>query len=197
MDKMFKAQKIILMICFVLKSSFGNDEGFKVDNWKFHFIPGTAMGLFMALAVPLTGPYKNTYLAYNFEANYALPGNETYYEYPPLLGRNVDRKLVYTALETKMRSYGYLGKPCMLRTICELASSSSILHANGIFGDILHIIFTPSSSENNDLEGDYEIAEEVGRQMKNCSKYSRKCTVSFLSLISWLEKSFQKKTIDK
>ena len=56
------------------------------------------------MAVPLDLPNKNAYLAYNFEANYPLTGNETYFEYPPLIQRRIDRKLVYTALETKMES---------------------------------------------------------------------------------------------
>ncbi|KAL3272360.1 hypothetical protein HHI36_013839 [Cryptolaemus montrouzieri] len=179
----------LFLILSFIGFSIANDADFKIENWKFHFVPGTGMGVFMALALPLGGPYKNAYLAYNFEANYEVPGNQTFFEYPPILGRNIDRKLIYTALETKLRSNGYFGKACLLRVICELSSSHTVLHANGFLGDLLHIIFTPSSSDNGDLEGDYEIAEEVGRQLKDCSKYSKKCSTSFLDLITWIEKS--------
>ncbi|XP_044758933.1 uncharacterized protein LOC123316777 [Coccinella septempunctata] len=186
------SSRFFLLGFFFLKCKAIDDADFKVDNWKFHFIPGTGMGLFMALALPLGGPYKNAYLAYNFEANYLVPGNETSFEYPPLLGRNIDRTLIYKALETKLRSIGYMGKPCLLRIICELASSHTILHANGILGDILHVVFTPSSSKNPDLEEDYEKAEEVGRQVGNCSKFSKKCRTSFLDIVTWLGNSIQK-----
>ncbi|XP_045476533.1 uncharacterized protein LOC123682143 [Harmonia axyridis] len=183
------SQFLLLSIFLFIVSSAIDEEDFKVDNWKFHFIPGTSMGLFMALALPLGGPYRNAYLAYNFEANYQVPGNETSFEYPPLLGRNIDRTLIYQALETKLRSIGYSGKPCLLRIICELASSPTILHVNGILGDILHVVFTPSTSKNKNLEEDYEIAEEVGRQLKDCKKFSQKCDTSFLDLVTWLGNS--------
>ncbi|KAJ3640055.1 hypothetical protein Zmor_003375 [Zophobas morio] len=164
------------------------DDKFRVPNWKFHFLPGTGMGLFLAVAVPLDLPNKNAYLAYNFEANYPLPGNETYFEYPPLIQRRIDRKLVYTALETKMESNGYPGRPCLLRTICEAARHTT-QYANGVLGDLIHILFTPSSSNNTDLPSDYEEAEKHGSKKSDCSRYNKNCTVSFLDLISWIGKS--------
>lgn len=65
---------------------------------------------FLALAVPINIPNKSVYMSYLFEANYNLPGNETSYEYPPIIEKSIDRQLVYAALETKMNSYVFKNK---------------------------------------------------------------------------------------
>ncbi|XP_044256518.1 uncharacterized protein LOC123006250 [Tribolium madens] len=176
---------VISVVTLVLVVQNSADDKFRYPNWKFHFLPGTAMGLFMAIAVPLDLPNKNAYLAYNFEANYPLPGNQTYFEYPPLIQRRIDRKLIYTALETKMESNGYPGRACLLRTICEAAQHST-QYANGILGDIIHFVFTPSTSNNTGLLSVYEEAEKQGSTQSDCRKYNKNCTVSFLDLISWI-----------
>ncbi|CAH0562492.1 unnamed protein product [Brassicogethes aeneus] len=153
------------------------------DNWKFHFPAGAGIGV--TVAIPLDLPNKNAYLAYNFEANYALPDNATSLTYPPIIERGIDRAFVYNALETKMNTSGYPGKACLLRTICE-ASTHTVEHNNGVLGDILHIIFTPSTSKNFNLSTEYETAEIMGRTTSDCKDYNRNCTISFLDLISWI-----------
>lgn len=47
-------------------------------------------------------------MAYNFEANYALPSNTSRFDYPPTINRKskmftIDRKLVYDAIEAKLK----------------------------------------------------------------------------------------------
>ncbi|XP_065169573.1 uncharacterized protein [Atheta coriaria] len=142
------------------------------------------MGLFLAIALPLERSHS-TFMAYNFEANYALPNEVVEYEYPPLIERKAkmfDRRFVYDAIESKMKMYGFPGKNCLLRTICE-ASEETVQH-NGVLGDILHIIFTPSSSKDN-ITNEYELAEVKGRE-RSCKEYNKNCTISFLNVISWI-----------
>ncbi|XP_022901217.1 uncharacterized protein [Onthophagus taurus] len=192
---------------------------FTFYNWKFHFPPGSSMGLFLALAIPLDIPNKSVYVAYNFEANYLLPYNVTQDVYPPIIERNsvrsgdkdekkeakdnnviettktkkkmfkgVDRKLIYDAMESKLESHGYKGRPCLLRLICETALHS-ITETNGVLGNIFHVVFTPSTSINNGIDLIYEKAEVHGATVNNCDEYKKNCTVSFLDLISWMENS--------
>lgn len=64
----------------------------------------------MAVAIPLSLEGNGAYMAYNFEANYALPNNNSHFEYPPIIYRKsktfmIDRKLVYDAIETKLKRY--------------------------------------------------------------------------------------------
>lgn len=62
--------------------------------------------IFLAIALPLELPSNSAYLAYNFEANYALPNyTQTELQYPPLLSREVSRKMVYDVLELKLKKW--------------------------------------------------------------------------------------------
>ncbi|XP_055678115.1 uncharacterized protein LOC129786888 [Lutzomyia longipalpis] len=92
------------------------------------------------------------------------------------------RKKVYKILENKFQSHGHPGKPCLLRAICEEAHEPINAH-NGVLGDVIHIVLTPSSSEREDLQEEYYRAEELGHS-GNCSKYSKYCSKSIIDYIS-------------
>ncbi|KAK4881539.1 hypothetical protein RN001_004858 [Aquatica leii] len=149
------------------------------------------MGLFLAIAVPLELPSTNVYLSYNFEANYNLPENQSTYDYPPIVSDRslgINRKNVYNALEFKLNSHGYPGKQCLLRTICEAAEYA--LDGNGVLGDIIYVLLSPSASKNENLSPDFENAEKQGKIKKSCTVYEKQCPISLLGLISWLETTF-------
>ncbi|KAK2586398.1 hypothetical protein KPH14_010685 [Odynerus spinipes] len=138
------------------------------------------MGIFFALAIPLDDPVS-TYamsVAFFFEANYKLPTKEdTDLE---LKGesrkqRSIDRSTVYSMLESKLESIGYPARQCLLRTICETAQASWNLNA-GVLGDILRILFTPSSSRAEaDLRAEYAEAEKVDVTTRECSEIYSTC----------------------
>lgn len=70
--------------------------------------------MFIALAVPIELPNENVFVAYNFEANYLLPGNESEtVEFPPLItdeeearhtNKKIDRNRVYSVMEAKLQA---------------------------------------------------------------------------------------------
>ncbi|GLV45050.1 uncharacterized protein CBL_14377 [Carabus blaptoides fortunei] len=178
-----------------MTSIFFNVHCLEETNWVFHFPQGTTIGIFAALAVPVDIPNKSVYVAYNFEANYGVPGNETTrVEFPPLLAdevasrsaqpniSNIDRSLVYQVLESKLNKYGYKGQSCLFRAICESAMSSFV--HNGVLGDIMHIIFTPSSSKERNYPSTYFDAEANGKHKNNCIQYYKNCSISLLDMIS-------------
>ncbi|XP_033338199.1 uncharacterized protein LOC117227228 [Megalopta genalis] len=149
-------------------------------------------GLFLALAVPLEDPYKSISIANFFEATYNLPTNVTdeyFWTQTELarkrrsVSRNLDRATVYQLVENKFISYGYQGHECLLRAICETSEHS--LRHNGLIGDILHVIFTPTSSRHEELPQDILQAEVVGRN-GGCSKYQPQCPVGLFDLIGVL-----------
>ncbi|XP_053996791.1 uncharacterized protein LOC128886171 [Hylaeus anthracinus] len=148
----------------------------------------SALGLFLALAVPLEDPYKSISLANFFEGSYSLPTNvsEEYFwgeGRQTRERRSLDRSTVYQVLENKFISYGYQGHECLLRAICETSEHS--LRHNGLIGDILHVIFTPTSSRHEELPQDILQAEVVGRN-RGCSKYQPQCPVGLFDLIGVL-----------
>ncbi|EFN73783.1 hypothetical protein EAG_06425 [Camponotus floridanus] len=153
--------------------------------------------IFVAIAVPLENPLSSISLSYFFEANYVLPPNITYFEPWTELKRKkrtIDRATIYRVLESKFERQvrkqtairydsGNPGRECLLRAICE--TSEYPLRHNGIIGDIMHVIFTPSASRHEELPQDVVEAELVGRN-GNCSKYQPQCPQGLFDLIGVL-----------
>ncbi|KAF4519443.1 hypothetical protein B566_EDAN008670 [Ephemera danica] len=147
-----------------------------------------------ALSLPVR---KNVNVAMNVEANYVLPYNITQF-YPEYqkgslwtegVGRldngfGITRRRVYATIERFMTQFGLNGQACLLRAICETSESS--LRHNGLFGDLLHIMFTPSSSKSEDLPDSYARAEEAGTRGQDCSQVYPECTSGILQLFTML-----------
>lgn len=107
-------------------------------------------------------------MSYNFEANYNMPTDSTDFTQGILKkGDNdqiheaearktrdisattalvpkrssISRKKVYRTIELNLQRYGFAGKRCILRMICDLAETP-LAHENGVLGDVLQLIFT-------------------------------------------------------
>ncbi|CAH1132229.1 unnamed protein product [Ceutorhynchus assimilis] len=132
------------------------------------------MGIYAAVAVPVQDSGNiDLFVAFFFEAYYLLPYNETSFEFPPSVDRSFGRRSIYESIQAKLESRGYPGKNCVLKAICEAASYTT-LHANGIVGDLMHLLFTPSASEerNDSYFFEYREAEVTGWEQQNCEKYN-------------------------
>ncbi|XP_012232295.1 uncharacterized protein [Linepithema humile] len=159
------------------------------------FPEDSRMGLFFALAVPLDDPESSMSVALFFEAEYKLPTNVIDIELPSKDGddrarRNTDRRrtinrtMIYTMLESKFKSMGYPGRQCLLRSICETKRRDVHIH-NGLLGDLLRIIFTPSSSALEDLRQEYIDAENVKESVECLRMYS--CELNIYDFITFPE----------
>nr|CAI5842417.1 unnamed protein product [Callosobruchus analis] len=96
--------------------------------------------LIATIAVPLDIKAPgDVILSLILEANYNLPQNQTSFEYPPILGES-ERTLIYKMFERKIEEFGYPGKECLKRTICEAAQIPT--KSMGVVGDIAHILLT-------------------------------------------------------
>ncbi|XP_060804522.1 uncharacterized protein LOC106143302 isoform X2 [Amyelois transitella] len=159
------------------------------------FTPSTQWGVFITVSMPLH-PETTVSVAWFLEANYYNVDNATYFE--PLLGdiatlsrnkRSVStqingftRSFMYTALEKLLQNHGAKGRPCLLRAICENATSH-LLH-DGLVGDLLHLLLTPSTSMSEDaLDDIYYEAEYLGMD-GYCDHYADGCPTNPLDLMS-------------
>ncbi|XP_055633949.1 uncharacterized protein LOC129774255 [Toxorhynchites rutilus septentrionalis] len=108
--------------------------------------------------------------------------------------READRSrwTVYKMLEAIVNQKGYDGRNCLLRTICE-AAEAKFSHTSGILGELLHILFTPSTTNEvvEDLDHEkYRQAEKLviqhsprfGRSI--CSDVFAECPFSFLDVFT-------------
>lgn len=140
--------------------------------------------MFVAFAVPLELPERDVLFSYNFEANYNLPTNLSYYDLSPpdrSFFSYINRTNVYDILRSRLNSFGLDGEACLLRTICE--ASRYPLHHNGVVGQLLHVLLTPSSSEDEHQKREAE-AEERGKSSENdCTEYYN-CPIDLLNFIS-------------
>lgn len=145
------------------------------------FPEGSGAGIFFALGVPVDIPDKSVLFSLYFEANYVLPGewSSNYYwdESGGLEKRSLDRRLAYDILISKLESFGYSGENCLRKMICEVANFP--LTNNGVLGDVLQILFTPSSSQDENLPSEITEAEYA----KDCNNRYKKCPQSPLALI--------------
>ncbi|XP_068622863.1 uncharacterized protein [Battus philenor] len=89
----------------------------------------------------------------------------------------------YKIIEHMAERYGYSGRPCLLRTICE-AAEVPFTHENGLLGEIGHIIFTPSTTKDpvsHHTDNEYHAAERLGRETEgNCETHFPECESSVL-----------------
>ncbi|KAH8306028.1 hypothetical protein KR018_012581 [Drosophila ironensis] len=94
----------------------------------------------------------------------------------------MSRTNFYIMLKDKLERSGYPGQSCLLRLICE-ANASTLGQVNGLLGNIVHILFAPSSSSDENLANDFYQAEWDG-QNGDCSAFTKSCEENVLDLIS-------------
>lgn len=88
------------------------------------------------------------------------------------ISEDTTRILFYNFLEIILNRNGINGKECIFRTICEI--SFSPLKHNGIFGELLDVVFMPGKEK---LPIDYMHAKEAGIAGADCLSLYSKCQI--------------------
>ncbi|XP_034935143.1 uncharacterized protein [Chelonus insularis] len=135
----------------------------------------TKVQVLFGLGLPMEGEVS-TILGYVLKCNYNLPYNSSAITHPYIRYqrdairsehnhvRPMSRWEFYRLLESALETLGS-GKACLLRAICE-AAQTSFDESNGLLGELLHVILTPSSTtEHSDVYEDreYYAAEFIGK----------------------------------
>ncbi|XP_015039410.1 uncharacterized protein [Drosophila pseudoobscura] len=94
----------------------------------------------------------------------------------------ITRSNIYRIFIDKLQRSGFQGEACLLRLICE-TSAAELNELNGVLGSLLHVLFSPSTSESEQLPLRYYQAEHDGWH-ENCHYYHLDCGESVLELIS-------------
>ncbi|XP_050474648.1 uncharacterized protein LOC126865793 [Bombus huntii] len=121
---------------------------------------------------------------------YEMPSNASDFTIPGVYYSRTQKSRwsIYKVLEKVADLYGFGGKACLLRAICE-AASAPFDGTHGLLGQLLHVFFKPSSTdERYDEYGDreYRAAERLGEQMstENCHALYPECRRSVLDVFS-------------
>ncbi|XP_033327987.1 uncharacterized protein LOC117221279 [Megalopta genalis] len=101
------------------------------------------------------------------EASQDLPKNALY---------GGERALLYSAAEDMIANFGFNGKACLLRAICEIQGHP--LNNFGLIGEMLKLFFTASKSPFANLLTDYVEAENRGKFHGECWPYFKDCPKS-------------------
>ncbi|EFN73784.1 hypothetical protein EAG_06426 [Camponotus floridanus] len=81
---------------------------------------------------------------------------------------------------------GYPGRQCLLRSICETKRQAIHVH-NGLLGDLLRIVFAPSSSIlEEDLRQEYIDAENV-KKTEECLEMYSSCKLNIYDFVTFRE----------
>jgi hypothetical protein len=99
-----------------------------------------------AIQTPIPVPNKTLSASLGFQFNFVLPTNVTEFRQWNLtrFRRNVGEALqsVYLPFEAFLQEYGFDGRTCLLRSICEAAHSPFSHDENGLLEEIAHSILT-------------------------------------------------------
>ncbi|XP_043590770.1 uncharacterized protein LOC122571266 [Bombus pyrosoma] len=121
---------------------------------------------------------------------YEMPSNASDFTIPGVYYSRTQKSRwsIYKVLEKVADLYGFGGKACLLKAICE-AASAPFDGTHGLLGQLLHVFFKPSSTdERYDEYGDreYRAAERLGEQMstENCHALYPECRRSVLDVFS-------------
>ncbi|KAI4486683.1 hypothetical protein M0804_006053 [Polistes exclamans] len=152
-------------------------------------IPATLLLIF-GLGTPLQLDRESVIVGVFIKIIYKLPTNSTDFTEPGVYyTRNTrSRWSIYKILQKVAAIYGYGGKACLLRAICEASRVPFDTH-HGLFGQLMEIFFKPSSTEEEyDEYGDreYRAAEQLGKQVaaENCHALYPECHRSVLDIFS-------------
>ncbi|XP_050071113.1 uncharacterized protein LOC126559053 [Anopheles maculipalpis] len=158
----------------------------RAKRWLNYPINGGVAKVVLGLIVPIRfhHPLPRVIVnTYNLQANYRIPST-IIYPYPESVFQNraVDtavrwpeidqsRRQLFTLLEQGMSRWGRDGRACLLRAVCEVAETP--LKHNGLIGEIIDVIFTPTPSDL--LDPDYLLAQSNGQQGRDCSELYSAC----------------------
>ncbi|XP_050079194.1 uncharacterized protein LOC126566150 [Anopheles maculipalpis] len=96
----------------------------------------------------------------------------------------VTRRQIYKMLQKHLQSQHFHGRKCLQRMICE-AALHPFSETNGVVGDVVQILLSPSTSRDESLPKEYRMAELSGRD-GSCDAYRSECPKDPLKAVSVL-----------
>ncbi|KAL6428962.1 hypothetical protein ACFW04_008049 [Cataglyphis niger] len=142
---------------------------------------GGTFKLVVGYAVPVELAGRTLVYGQNFQFQYVLPQNATFFtEFFKNSSRrrresvNWDERItVYRLLEGQLERKGIDGRECMKKSICEAAMAP--LKDEGLVGELLHLLLTPQRGNNSSLNSEYLEALEFGQKNYDCSLIYKSC----------------------
>ncbi|CAG9857838.1 unnamed protein product [Phyllotreta striolata] len=148
--------------------------------------------LIIGLSLPVEVSPESVTIGWDFRAFYVLPTNLSELQYDDYgtdrQKRHISRWNLYEMLEHEAHSRGYDGRSCVLKSICQ-ASDTPLNKQHGLFEEIFHTIFTPTSTDeelDRHTDNEYFAARLMGKRNRGkCDVLFPECEVSLMDLFSY------------
>ncbi|CAO1423350.1 unnamed protein product [Diamesa hyperborea] len=195
---------VCLLLVFLLGISCTAQEPQLKRERRFLIVPPTSPTrhqLISGIGIPLDLEDEAVTLGIVLKAQYFLPENADQLKpiyYPGIFDNftpvnyekqndtRASRWLVYDGFAKLLDTKGFNGRACVLRGICESAETK-FTHHSGLFGELLHIVFTPSTTTDpitTPAHHDYVEAEQLGKRDEACSEIFNQCKKSVLDIFT-------------
>ncbi|KFB42346.1 AGAP004004-PA-like protein [Anopheles sinensis] len=96
----------------------------------------------------------------------------------------ITRRQIYKMLRKQLKGQHFHGKKCLLRMICD-AALHPFRETNGVIGDLVQIMLSPSTSMDENLPKEYLMAEVAGSN-GSCDRYRTDCPKDPLEFVSFM-----------
>ncbi|XP_030752519.1 uncharacterized protein LOC115879703 [Sitophilus oryzae] len=153
----------------------------------------TVLQLILGYAIPVPDLLvPSTSLGFFVRGVYGVPYNASDFTNPEI--QEVTRNLpsltrwdLYKVFEKDSEVKGHGGRVCILRAICE-AAEAPIDKYHGFFEEVLHFIFTPTSTNeelSHHTDNEYYAAHHLGKNNKGkCKQLFPNCKLTLLDLFT-------------
>ncbi|CAH0381625.1 unnamed protein product [Bemisia tabaci] len=187
-------QKSIVSSAFFASLACYVSAGFEKSMRSLIFPPGIGnkIQFLTGFGIPVSDlpePYSITY-GYVIKTSIDILNNvsvfhDPYVEYQK--SHQPSRWDIYELIQKVIDGLGYNGRECLLRLICETASTLFV--KDNLVSEILHVLLTPSFTKDwtpvSLQEKEFYKAEQLGRtKLKTCFYHFRKCKLSLLDMFS-------------
>nr|XP_034184178.1 uncharacterized protein LOC117606173 isoform X2 [Osmia lignaria] len=129
--------------------------------------------LVVGIAVPVQLSGKILVYGQNFQFQYMMPDNATFFtnffegssrRHRRSVSWN-ERAPVYDVLQQELDRRNIDGRSCLKKNICEAAATP--LKDEGLVGEILHLLLTPDQGDASTMDREYLEAATAGRRLEN------------------------------
>jgi hypothetical protein len=101
----------------------------------------------LGLSTPVNAPARKVFISSGYQLVFAVPTNATqWHTLPDIIGKreisNKTLRNIYLPLESLLEKYGFDGRTCVLRSICETAHSPFKHEETNFLEEVVHSVLT-------------------------------------------------------
>jgi hypothetical protein len=103
--------------------------------------------LTLGISTPVYDPSRKVFISVGYQLVFGMPTNATIWHTPPdIMSKreipNTTLRNIYLPLESLLEKYGFDGRTCILRSICEAAHSPFHHEEMNFLEEVMHSVLT-------------------------------------------------------